>query len=251
MVARRDAPFALRRRLRRATRVQLVGRSARVLATPGDGVGDITVTVARIAPGRMNAHRHALGGEAMYVPSGRGILWVEGLPVPLVAGTAAFAPEGALHNAENTAPADLIVVGMFCPGVVPGSYTEEPPRFAPTGALSSVAGLSRTVGLTGGLERGGVLRIEPLLDDAVLSPNIRMRRIRIRRRDRATRPASERVRAWVVLRGTGEVFSPYAAAGPLGRFDLVAVKAGTSATFVARGGPLTLLEFEASPEGVP
>jgi uncharacterized membrane protein YedE/YeeE len=78
-----------------------------------------------------------------------------------------------------------------------------------------------------------------------------MRRVRLRRGDRATRPAIGRVRAWVVLRGAGEVVSPRAAAGPLGRFDVVAVKAGTPVTFMARGGPLTLLEFEASPEGVP
>jgi mannose-6-phosphate isomerase-like protein (cupin superfamily) len=238
----------IRRRVRSAKRVQLAGRSARVLASPADGIGDITVTVARIAGGRMNAHEHGPGGEAMYVAAGRGSLWVEGLPISLRAGTAVFAPPGVLHNAENLGTSDLIVVGAFCPGVAPGSYAEQPPRFSPTGKLGSVEGLVRVAGPARRSTADREPRIESLIEDSELSPNIAMRRILVPGGTRAMRPPEGRTRAWVVLRGPGDVISPDAVRGSLGRFDLVALAPGVALTVTAGEGSLTLLEFSARPE---
>jgi quercetin dioxygenase-like cupin family protein len=239
----------IRRRLRSAPRVRLPGRSARVLVSPQDGVGDITVTVARIAPGRMNAHIHGPGGEAMYVAGGRGDLWVEGLPIPLREGTSAFAPPGVLHNAENFGARDLIVVGMFCPGAVPGSYAEQAPQFAPTGRLQLVDGLAREAGATSRANNQEELFVQRLIEDSALSPNIAMSRIRVPRGSRITRPPSRRTHAWVVLDGSGEVIAPTSIAGEVRRFDVVALPPGRALTLVARDRPLTLLEFAAHPEG--
>ena len=184
----------------------------------------------------------------MYVPRGRGTLWVEGLPVPLAAGTAVFAPEGILHNAENTGSAELIVIGCFCPGVAPGSYAEQPPRFTPTGKLQSVQPLFRPTSAWGTAKEP---TIEPLIDDAALSTNMAIRKVTIPNATQITRPASFRTRAWVVLGGSGEFVSPAVALGALGRFDLLAVAPEVAATIAARSGRLTLLEFEVGPAGGP
>lgn len=219
----------------------------RVLATPADGIGDITVTVARVAPGRMNAHRHGPGGEVMYISGGLGRLWVEGRPLALSAGTAAVAPAGILHNAENVAAGPLIVVGVFCPAAVPGSYAEEPPRFTPTGALDSVEHLGQRMAQDRDRQhRASEATIVALVDDPSLSPNIRLRAIRLREDAPLARRAPRATLAWVVLRGRAEV-----TAGPkvaqVGRHGLVAAAPGEAVTLVARGGELRLLEFEAAP----
>jgi quercetin dioxygenase-like cupin family protein len=219
----------------------------RVLATPADGIGDITVTVARVAPGRMNAHRHGPGGEVMYISGGLGRLWIEGLPLALSAGTAAVAPAGILHNAENIGVEPLTVVGVFCPAAVPGSYAEEPPRLTPTGAFDSVEHLGqRTARDRARRRRASEAAIVALVDDPVLSPNIRLRAIRIREDGRLARSAPHATLAWVVLRGRAEV-----TVGPevaqVGRHGLVAAAPGQAVTLVARGGDLRLLEFEAAP----
>jgi quercetin dioxygenase-like cupin family protein len=219
----------------------------RVLATPADGIGDITVTVARVAPGRMNAHRHGPGGEVMYISGGLGRLWIEGLPLALSAGTAAVAPAGILHNAENIGTGPLTVVGVFCPAAVPGSYAEEPPRFIPTGALDSVEHLGRrTAGTRAQRRRATEATIEALVDDPVLSPNIRLRAIRIREDARFARRVPRATLAWVVLRGRAEVTTGSEVV-LVGRHGLIAAAPGETVTLVARGGGLTLLEFEAAP----
>ena len=183
----------------------------------------------------------------MYISGGLGRLWIEGLPLPLSAGTAAVAPAGVLHNAENTGAGPLTVVGAFCPAAVPGSYAEEPPRFIPTGALDAVEHLGRRTARDRANRRGATAAtIEALVDDSALSPNIRLRAIRIREDAKLVRRAPRATLAWVVLRGRAEL-SAGAEVAQVGRHGLVAAAPGEAVTLVARGGELRLLEFEAAP----
>jgi mannose-6-phosphate isomerase-like protein (cupin superfamily) len=249
MIEKPRGPEVIRRPMRRAQRIALTGRSVRTLATPEDGIGDVTVTVAHIAPGRMNAHRHGPGGEVMFIPRGRGVLWVEGLPIPLRPRTAAVATEGALHNAENTGSASLVVIGIFCPAAVPGSYGEEPPCFSATGVIASVDDLHRRV-QRGSLPAGTGWSSEPVIDDPKLSPNVVLRVVRLAPGTRVTlgtRGDPTNTRAWVTIRGGGRVVGPVSAAGPIVVHDLVA--AGPGGAPVIEAGPrgLSFVEFEAAP----
>ena len=187
----------------------------------------------------------------MYISGGLGRLWIEGLPLALSAGTTAVAPAGILHNAENIGAGPLTVVGVFCPAAVPGSYAEEPPRFIPTGVLDSVEHLGQRAARD--RRRGSEATIEALVDDPSISPNIRLRAIRVREDAKLVRRAPRATLAWIVLRGRAEVAAEPEAAqasghgvAQVGRHGLVAAAPGEAVTLVARGGELTLLEFEAA-----
>jgi len=236
----------IRRQYQAGRRRQLPGRSVRTLLEPRDGVGDLTVTVARIASGRMQAHRHGPGGEVMFVPRGRGRLWIEGLPVELSPGTAAFVREGMLHNAENTATGALIVIGCFSPSAVPGSYAEEAPRFSPTGRLTSSAELAvripwRSGGAAHAGDRTGWSAVVPR---DVASRYVAASLVQVTPFTTFALPTSPFSRAWVVVRGTGSVLEPHPISGPLRAFDLVAFGPGRRLRLAAGSAGLRLIEFE-------
>jgi quercetin dioxygenase-like cupin family protein len=193
----------VQRELNEARTLVLPGRVAHVVAGPEDGVGDLSVSLAMIAPGRMNSHRHWPAGEAMYAAAGHGRVWIEGLAVELQPGTAAFAPPCLLHNAENSGTDDLVIVGAFCPAAIPGSYVETPPIFEPTGLLHSVEHLHRSVPL----ESLGdtTVSVIPLISDLELSPHVSMRLVRVAAGEDYHVDVSSRARVRVVTNGSGSL----------------------------------------------
>lgn len=197
----------LQRELSDARTLILPGRVAHVMVDAEDGVGDLSVSLAMIAPGRMNSHRHWPAGEAMYAAEGHGRIWIEGLAVELQPGTAAFAPPCLLHNAENSGTYDLVIVGAFCPAAIPGSYVEMPPIFEPTGVLGSIDHLCTSAPL----EALGdtPVSVIPLISDPELSPHVSMQLVRAGAGERYHVDVSSRVRVRVVTNGSGSLRAPH------------------------------------------
>ena len=192
----------VQRELNEARTLVLPGRVAHIVAGPDDGVGDLSVSLAMIAPGRMNSHRHWPAGEAMYAAKGHGRIWIEGLAVELQPGTAAFAPPCLLHNAENSGADDLVIVGAFCPAAIPGSYAETPPIFEPTGLLHSIEHLYRSVPHQ---SLGTTVSVIPLISDLELSPHVSMRFVRVAAGEHYHVHVSSQVRVRVVTSGSGSL----------------------------------------------
>lgn len=231
-----DASTAvLRRPFAAAPVVELPHRTAHVLVAPTDGFGDFSLLLARIRPGRLLMHRHP--GEAIFIASGEGRFWLEGLSYLLAPGVAGFTPADLWHSFENTAEHELVILGCVCPGVVVGRYEEAEPIFVPSGRIASVAHLTRRVFVEHVLEQPAVM---PLVDDAALSPFVSTRLLRIPARGRIERSAPA-LTAWVVVAGTGRVGGPLQ--GDLNRWDHLLSPKGGSVRLEASGqGPLAVVE---------
>src|SRR6266508_2859367 len=123
---------------------QLAHRTVRVLISPEDGAGDLSIALARFAPGIAYGHVHS-GGEATYIISGEGRLRVDGIPLLLQPGIGAFAPPCLEHHVENDLETELVLIGAVCPSAVPGSYPDMPPRLQRSGKLTSVEAMHRQI----------------------------------------------------------------------------------------------------------
>jgi mannose-6-phosphate isomerase-like protein (cupin superfamily) len=234
---------SLLRPLAAASRAELTGRTVWTLANAADGFGDATISLARIKTGSMNAHAHTPGGEFMYVTGGHGRVWIEGVPQTLARGDTSFIPAGLLHNAENTRVSDLIIVGITAPGVIPGSYAEVPPIFAPTGKISDL-GPVRCVTTRDAAPTGArALRLDPLTRDG-LAVDVRL--VSVSPNVRVTFPSASN-RAWVVLGGTGRLECG-TSTHPLKRHSLLLAKARTATVVSAGSSGLSFLEVVHRPK---
>ncbi len=185
----------------------------------------------------MKAHAHAPGGEWMFASEGQGTVWVEGLPVALGAGLAAYVPPGMFHNAENPHEPDLAIVGITAPGVEPGSYAEQSPIFEATGRLTSTDRLiarrmqDRTAG------SGGTRLVSPAAADFPVSvTHLRMEPgSSVTRRDASSR-------AWVVVVGAGQLDCDGSTVW-LDRYTVVLAPGEVPVSFRAEDRPVELLEL--------
>lgn len=192
---------ALFRPFAAASRADLTGRTVWTLSNAADGFGDATISLARIATGTMNAHAHSPGGEFMFVAAGRGRIWIEGIPLRLSRGSSSFIPAGLLHNAENTQAGDLVILGITAPGVIPGSYPEVPPLFAPTGRVAGIEGFVCAASPDTAPAGATALHLAPMTDEGL---SVRVRLLTIG--PAATvRLGGQTNRAWVAMGGAGTV----------------------------------------------
>jgi len=68
------------------------------------------------------AHAHQKEEEILYVLSGQGNMYFDGVPEPLEPGTFMFVPPGVEHSLESTTNEILKVFYVFSPPVEQGSY---------------------------------------------------------------------------------------------------------------------------------
>ena len=186
----------------------------------------------------MNAHAHSPGGEFMYVARGRGRIWIEGIPLQLSRGSSSFIPAGLLHNAENTRARDLEILGITAPGVIPGSYPEVPPLFAPTGRISDVEGFTCWASADVAPAGATALRLSPLTDEGL---SVRVRLLTVSPASTVTL-SGPMDRAWVALGGTGTIACDNGATHAVGRYATCLAGQGTPLFLSAGPSGLTLLE---------
>jgi mannose-6-phosphate isomerase-like protein (cupin superfamily) len=230
---------SLFRPLAHAPRADLIGRTVWTLSNAADGFGDATISLARIPTGTMNAHAHAPGGEFMFVVEGRGRVWIEGVPLPVERGSSAFIPAGLLHNAENRRARDLVIVGVTAPGVVPGSYAEVPPLFAPTGRIRGLGDF--TCASSPDSAPGGAIavRLDPSTQEGL---SVRIRLVMVQALSTVALGADV-ARAWVAIRGTGTVACDGRAMHRITRHATHLSRPGVAPPVTAGPSGLTLLEI--------
>ena len=107
---------------------QLPGRDWQLLLGPQTGESErMTMSIATFPPGSAPPlHVHPNEEEQVYVLSGSGRLMTEHDDVPLSPGVAFRVPVGYWHGAANDGDEDLVLLCMFNPPVVPGSYDAPP-----------------------------------------------------------------------------------------------------------------------------
>jgi len=71
------------------------------------------------------AHIHQKEEEILYVLSGRGSMYFDGVPEPLEPGIFMFVPPGVEHSLESTSDEVLKVFYVFSPAVKQGSYDKK------------------------------------------------------------------------------------------------------------------------------
>lgn len=186
----------------------------------------------------MHAHAHAPGGEFMYVPSGAGRVWIEGLLVPLRRGTSVYVPPGLLHNAENPHRRDLVVVGVTSPGVVPGSYPDVPPLFQPSGRVESIESFVCPERREMSPSAATLVRLDPDPPGEIA--------VGIYRLDLAAgasvQQAAAAARAFIITDGSALVLDSRGRSAKLRRFDTLLVPAGEACSITAGAARLRLLE---------
>lgn len=105
--------------------VQLPGRAHKMIISPGHfgpaqnmafGVADFPPS--QHAPG----HMHEKEEEILYVLSGHGEMYFDGVPEPIEAGTCIYIPPGVEHSINNLGDEILKVAYVFSPPVKQGSY---------------------------------------------------------------------------------------------------------------------------------
>jgi len=111
----------------------LPGRALRWLFTPERGGGKgFSMNVVRIAPGQtvQPAHSHPRHEEVIYIVSGEGLAYVDGVIHKLRAGTAVLFSPGAIHMLRNTGKEELKVACFFTPQATLADYVfHESARF--------------------------------------------------------------------------------------------------------------------------
>ncbi len=68
------------------------------------------------------AHVHMSQEEILYVLTGAGEFYFDGVPEPVVPGTCVYVPPGVEHSINNTGDEVLKVAYVFSPPVAQGSY---------------------------------------------------------------------------------------------------------------------------------
>ena len=105
--------------------VQLPGRDLKAIIGPRDfgPASNMCFGVAEFpmhqhAPG----HVHLAQEEILYVLTGEGEFYFDGVPEAVRPGTCIYVPSGVEHSIKNTGDEVLKVIYVFSPPVVQGSY---------------------------------------------------------------------------------------------------------------------------------
>lgn len=75
--------------------------------------------------GKAPPHVHKNEEEILYVLSGKGRMYFDGVSEALVPGTFMYAPRGVEHRIEPTSSGGLKVFYVFSPPVIQGSYEKK------------------------------------------------------------------------------------------------------------------------------
>jgi quercetin dioxygenase-like cupin family protein len=105
--------------------VKLPGRDHKMIVGPGKAMEarNMAFGVADFPPhAHAPAHDHTQAEEIIYVTSGYGEIYFDGVPEPVRAGTVACVPEGVEHSVNNQSDETMTIVYVFSPPVAQGSY---------------------------------------------------------------------------------------------------------------------------------
>jgi len=105
--------------------VALPGRDHKMIVGPGKAMQaeNMSFGVADFPPNaHAPAHDHAAAEEIIYVLTGRGEIYFDGVPEPVQPGTVAYVPAGVEHSVNNTSDQVMKIVYIFSPPVAQGSY---------------------------------------------------------------------------------------------------------------------------------
>ena len=91
---------------------QLPGRLSADPVPPALAAG-CSARVVRIAPGPRTPHRHPHSAEVVYVVSGEGTAWEDGVPTAVGAGDLVVVPQGVPHATVATGTSELVLVCFF------------------------------------------------------------------------------------------------------------------------------------------
>lgn len=108
--------------------VKLTGRDHKMIIGPGKAMEakNLAFGVADFPPmSHAPAHVHQTEEEIIYVLSGKGEIFFDGVPEPVEAGSVAYAPVGVEHSIRNDSEEVMKVAYMFSPPVVQGSYEKK------------------------------------------------------------------------------------------------------------------------------
>ena len=80
-----------------------------------NGARDIAQTISHYERGVAPARRNATGEEVLYVFSGHGICWIDGIAYDICKGSAIYSPPQAQYQIENSQDDLLQIVSVCCP----------------------------------------------------------------------------------------------------------------------------------------
>jgi quercetin dioxygenase-like cupin family protein len=105
--------------------VSLPGRDHKMIVGPGQAMEALYMSfgIADFPPNaHAPAHDHASAEEVIYVLSGRGDIYFDGVPERVEPGTCAYVPVGVEHSIDNQSDEVMRIVYVFSPPVKQGSY---------------------------------------------------------------------------------------------------------------------------------
>jgi quercetin dioxygenase-like cupin family protein len=108
--------------------VKLTGRDHKMIVGPNKAMEarNMAFGVADCPPNaHAPAHVHPKEEEIIYVMSGKGEIYFDGIPEPVEPGTVAYAPVGVEHSINNQSDEVLKIVYVFSPPVAQGSYEKK------------------------------------------------------------------------------------------------------------------------------
>ena len=108
--------------------VKLTGRDHKMIIGPGKAMEAKTMAfgVADFPPNaHAPAHVHKNEEEIIYVMSGKGEIYFDGVPEPVEPGSIAYAPVGVEHSINNQSDEVMKIVYVFSPPVQQGSYEKK------------------------------------------------------------------------------------------------------------------------------
>ena len=108
--------------------VQLPGRLHKMIIGPNNfgPAKSMCFGVADFPPiQHAPSHVHEQQEEILYILSGKGEFYFDGVPEPVEPGTCVYVPAGVVHSINNTGKDVLKVTYVFAPPVVQGSYDKK------------------------------------------------------------------------------------------------------------------------------
>ena len=98
--------------------LELPGRQLRwVITNENSGAKHCSMCVIEVQPGQTvrPAHSHPNGEEVIYLLSGSGKVYIEGVVEPVKAGCAVLFPKGSVHMLRNSGTTPMKVACFFAP----------------------------------------------------------------------------------------------------------------------------------------
>jgi quercetin dioxygenase-like cupin family protein len=105
--------------------LDLPGRHLRwVVTKENTGAQHCSMCVIEVQPGQTvrPAHSHPNGEEVIYLLSGSGRVYIEGVVAPVRAGCAVLFPQGKVHMLQNSGTEPMKVACFFAPPSDLGTY---------------------------------------------------------------------------------------------------------------------------------